>query len=288
MPSHFVRVASLALGLLACTSCSQRDQHGDQSRERRGEDTSSPPDISPTAAPGVAFNYDYEFSLPDERIAATQEVHAAACEKVGIEHCRITGMSYTVDQNEQVKAELNLNLDPLIARQFGKSVQQAVEGNDGKLVRLDIGSSDEGHAIEQAVSQKSDTSAQVERLQRELASTKPGSEARSTLISQIEALQQQSSQEARTIERSQAALANTPMEIHYYGRGGVPGFRANPLREAWQTLVTTVVWLVEILLQVLAILIPVALLGGASIALWRARATRAFRRWIRGPQDTEV
>ena len=67
-------------------------------------------------------------------------------------------MSYSVDQNEQVTAELDLKLDPLIARQFGKTAQQTVESNDGKLVRLDIGSSDEGEAIQQATRQNSDTS----------------------------------------------------------------------------------------------------------------------------------
>jgi hypothetical protein len=77
------------------------------------------------------------------------------------------------------------------------------------------------------------------------------------------------------------------MEFHYYGRGGVPGFRGNPVREAWHTFVTTVVWLVGILLQAIAVLIPVALLVGLFVALWRSRPIRAVRRWIRGPQDVE-
>jgi hypothetical protein len=288
MTSRSVCVASLtAIAVFLCSSCSANDQ-----RERYQEDqagnTSSPPNISPSAAPGVAFNYNYEFNLPDERISATQEAHASACEKLGLARCRITGMSYSVDQDERVTAELDLKLDPIIARQFGKSAQNSVVANDGKLIRLDVGSSDEGEKIDQATRQSSDTSGQIAQLQQELAKTKSGTDARASLMNQIQALQQQASAQSRTIETSQAALATTPMQFHYYGRGGVPGFRGNPVHQAWQTFVTTVVWLVSILLQALAVLIPVGLLIAILIALWRTRPMRAFRVWIAGPQEMDA
>lgn len=287
MPPRPIRFASLAVtAVLFCSSCSQ-SQSG-KSRSSEDAATSSSPNISPTAAPGVAFNYNYDFSLPDSRISATQEAHASTCEKLGLARCRITGMTYRVDQDQQVTAELDLKLDPSIARQFGKSAQQSVEGNDGKLVRLGIGSSDEGQIIELATKQKSGISAQIERLQQELDKTKPGTQARANLVSQIEALQQQASEQNRAIEASQAVLATTPMAFHYYGRGGVPGFRGNPVREAWHTFVTTVVWLVGMLLQALAVLVPVGLLIAALVALWRTRPMRALRRWVKGPQETDA
>lgn len=284
MPSRPLRAASLAVSLFLI-SCSRNDQQGAPVRETETSDTSSPPNIAPTAAPGVAFNYDYEFNLPDERISASQEAHASACEKLGPSRCRITGMSYSVDQDERVTAELDLNVDPLIARQFGKSAQQLVESNDGKLIRLEMGSSNEGQAIEQARKQSNDRSAQIAQLQEELAKTKPGTAARTNLLSQIQALQQQASEQSRAVEASQAALAGTPIAFHYYGRGGVPGFRGNPVREAWHTFITTVVWLVGILLQALAVLVPVGLLLGLFIALWRTRPMRAVRRWVKGGQE---
>lgn len=57
------------------------------------------------------------------------------------------------------------------------------------------------------------------------------------------------------------------MAFHYCGRGGVPGFRGNPVRAAWQTFVTTVVWLVQILLQALAVLVPLGIPGDIRWAL---------------------
>jgi hypothetical protein len=288
MQSRPICLASIATALVLCSSCSKNEPQSGRPRESQTSDASSPPNISPSAAKGVAFDYGYEFSLPDERIAATQEAHASACEKLGPARCRITGMSYSVDQHEQVTAELDLKLDPLIARQFGKSAQQSVEGNDGKLVRLEIGSSDEGQAIQQVTKQRSDVAARIAELQQELARTKPGTAAHANLLSQIQELRQQASEQDQAIEASQAALAGTPMEFHYYGRGGVPGFRGNPIREAWQTFVTTVVWLVEILLQALAVLVPLAILLAFFIALWRTRPLRRFRRWIKGPEETEA
>lgn len=284
MQPRRIWIASLASVLVLCSSCSRNGQ----TPQEQARDTSSAPDISPSAAPGVAFNFSYDFNLPDERISATQEAHASACENLGLARCRITGMSYSVDQNEQVTAELDLKLDPTIARQFGKSAQQTVEGKDGKLIRLDIGSSDEGQVIGQATQQKNDATDQIAQLQQELAKTKPGSAAHANLLGQIENLREQASEQTHKIEASQAVLASTPMAFHYYGRGGVPGFRGNPVHQAWLTFVTTVVWIVGFLLQALAVLVPVGLLVGFLIALWRTRPVRSVRGWIRGPRETDA
>jgi hypothetical protein len=76
------------------------------------------------------------------------------------------------------------------------------------------------------------------------------------------------------------------MELHYYGRGGVPGFRGNPIREAWRRFVITVVGIVGILLQALAVLVPISLLLALLIALWRTRPMRIVRRWVKGAQES--
>ena len=287
MKSRPIYLASIAVIALALCSCSKNEGGVNPSRPE-ASDTSTAPNISPTAAPGVAFNFVYDFNLPDERISATQEAHAAACEKLGPARCRITGISYAVDQHEQVTAELDLKLDPAIARQFGNSAKQSVEVNDGTLIRLNIGSSDEGQTIQQAIKQKSDVAGRIAELQQELARTKVGTATHANLLSQIQELQQQASEQGHAIEAGQAALASTPMAFHYYGRGGVPGFRGNPVRAAWQTFVTTVVWLVQILLQVLAVLVPLGILLAIFIALWRTKPFRMFRGWIAGPKEADA
>lgn len=288
MRAHPVRAASIALILVLVSSCSQGGERAGKPQEGETTDAGSPPNIALSAAPGVAFKYDYQFNLADRRISATQEAHASACERLGLARCRITGMSYNVDENEQVVAGLEVKLAPQIARQFGKAAQQLVERNDGKLVRLHIGSSDEGSAINQATRQQSDESARLAQLREELAKTRAGSEARANLLSQIEALEQQMQRHSMTIAAGQEALATTPMAFHYYGHGGVPGFRGDPLREAWHTFVTTVVWLIGMLLQAVAVLLPLGFLIAALVALWRTRPVKAARRWFAGRKKVET
>ncbi len=144
MPSRpilFSFVSALAL----CTACSKgADQNIPHKPSSEAFDASEPPNIAPSAAPGVAFNYDYRFSLRDNAISAAQESHAGACEGLGLQRCRITGMRYSVDRDENVVAALDLKLDPLLARQFGKSATKLVVQNGGRLDSLEIGSSDEG------------------------------------------------------------------------------------------------------------------------------------------------
>ena len=69
---------------------------------REASDVQEEPNISPTAAPGVAWRYSYNYQLRDEVISRVQEAHASACEALGTAKCRITGLSYSVGEDEAV------------------------------------------------------------------------------------------------------------------------------------------------------------------------------------------
>lgn len=68
-----------------------------------------------TNAAGVAFTYRYDYRLPSDRIAAVQEMHAQACEALR-GRCRITGMSYRLDEAGEVSAGLDLAVAAPVAR----------------------------------------------------------------------------------------------------------------------------------------------------------------------------
>src|SRR3954466_8263787 len=108
------------------------------------------PNVGVTAAPGVAFNYNYAFSLPPTRIAEVQEQHALACERLTAAHCRITGMFYRVNSAHDVEAMLAFKLDPAIARGFGRDGVGAVRGADGMLIESEITGTDVGTQIHAA------------------------------------------------------------------------------------------------------------------------------------------
>ncbi len=76
--------------------------------ESMSADAVAGPNVRVSAAPGVAFNYRYAFRVPDAKIAAVQEEHAAACETLGLSRCRITGMRYSlIDEDQLLEAYPN-------------------------------------------------------------------------------------------------------------------------------------------------------------------------------------
>lgn len=279
MRSTFLRLASVGALALISASCSQSPQDNSSGPSTATRDASETPEIAPSAAPGVSFNYDYRFRLPDSRISATQEAHAAACEQMGLAKCRITGMSYSLDRDENVSAGLSLKLVPGLARAFGKSASRLVEKNDGRLDSLHIGSNDEGERIGGAIRERASITDRIAKIEAELARARD-SDNRAALIQQLDALRAEASRQTSTIAESETALANTPMTFTYYGEGGAPGFRGNPLRESWHIFVATVVAIAGFLLRAIAVLVPLGLVLALLVLLWRSPPVRSARRWL--------
>lgn len=276
---HSFWLGTATIALAAClSSCSKREEGGPEGIVAQEEPAS--PDISPTAAPGVAFSYGYNFKLDDQRISALQETHAAACESLGISRCRITGLRYSIDENEQVSAMLQVKLEPKIARQFGKNAVADVEKVGGKLVNAEFSGEDEGTAIRTASAEKSDFEARIADIERRLAGLKPGDRERTELQQQLDELRSQLATARQQIATSSERLANTPMTFNYYGKGGVPGFGGeNPVAEAWRLMIASGVTLISFVLKGLALLLPWAVLLALLLAAYRSRFGRAVRRW---------
>ena len=52
--------------------------------------------------------YRYAYRLPSAKISLVQEAHAQACEKLGLDRCRITGMRYRLVNQKDIEAMLAL------------------------------------------------------------------------------------------------------------------------------------------------------------------------------------
>jgi hypothetical protein len=102
------------------------DTSGNAAESTAASRASGGPNIGVTAAPGVAFDYRYEFRLPPTRISEVQEQHAQMCERLTVARCRITGMYYRVNNAHNVEANLAFRLDPAIARLFGRDAVRTV------------------------------------------------------------------------------------------------------------------------------------------------------------------
>ena len=239
------------------------------------------PGIDPRAAPGVAFTYRYDFVLPDKSIAAVQEAHASACEKLGPTQCRITGMRYTLLDDERISAKLEFKLSPELARAFGKEGIAAVEKASGKLVDAEINGTDVAPTIENARQIGGDAAAQLAEVERKLTAGKLGDDERAELQAQARELRAQIANAKTEKVAAQAQLASTPMSFSYEGDTGF-SLGGNPVGDAfhatWASL-SSMIWFV---LTAVGVALPWVLLGALLLAIWRSRPGLALRQFVRG------
>jgi hypothetical protein len=217
-----------------------------------------PPGITPTAAPGVAFNYRYVFRLPAENIGRVQEEHAQACEKLTVARCRITALTYDDDGEGDVEAQLSFKLDPAIARTFGRDGIAAVDKAEGELLRAAITGTDVGSEISAATRAQAQQADEVRRIEQQLARPGLSSAERVELQQQLQSLRGsiQATETEQTGRRQQ--LASTPVSFDY--RAGKTGSRleravADATDNFIGAAITALIVLVTLLPWILALLL---------------------------------
>jgi len=268
---------ALCLGLLMATAACGQGGNEDSAlpmQERPASDASEgvsevsadavssrgprPPGVAPTAAPGVAFNYRYAFRMPAENIGRVQEEHAQACEKLGVDRCRITAMNYRDDGDRHVEAQLAFKLDPALARAFGRDGISAVTRAQGELLQAAITGTDVGSEIAAATRVQAQQADEIRRIEQQLARPGLSSGERVELQQQLQTLRDsvRAGQSEQTGRRQ--LLANTPVTFDY--KAGKTGSRleravadavdnfAGAGITALIVLVTLLPWLVLLLL----------------------------------------
>jgi hypothetical protein len=186
--------------------------------------TAGGPNISPTAAPGVAFNYRYSFALAAPRVAELQERHAAMCEELTVARCRITGMSYQVIGPDDIQARLELKLDPSVARHFGRRATEAVLQADGMLTENQISGVDVGSQIRQTGTDIGRLQADLARIEQQLRAATDADE-RLELQEQAQRLRDQIRGLGDQRQAQEETLATTPMVFNYGSGDLVPGYQ---------------------------------------------------------------
>lgn len=267
------RPVTLALVLVAAAStlagCKKEDTEYAQNMSG-----SSAPDIAPSAAPNVAFTYDYRFALAAKDIAAVQERHAAACEGLGLARCRIAGVVYRRSGDDYVQAELALKLAPDIARKFGKDAAATVEAARGTLNQVEIGGEDQSATLRSSEETSESARTERERLERQLADRATPDAVRSELERQLAAQRDVERSAARDGQAARALVAVTPMRFTYSTDGFSPGFTpARTAKSALAVAATLINWLMSLAIVLAALAVPIGLLfliaaHGRRLALW--------------------
>jgi hypothetical protein len=223
---------------------------------RMPRSATSAPGIGVTAAPGVAFNYQYGFSLPSERVAAVQEQHALACEKIGIAQCRITGMLYRRVNEKDIEAMIAFKLDPAIARKFGKDGSDIVDRAEGVVVEVQITGEDAGAAIAQATRSQAEMEEELAKVEAQLARTGVRAAERAELQIRVQQLRDSIRAVRAGKAQQQESLARTPVVFRYGAGDYAPGFEDNApissaLERSWDNVVTGSAALIVILITLL-------------------------------------
>ncbi|MFS0737650.1 hypothetical protein ABC347_11420 [Sphingomonas sp. 1P06PA] len=222
------------------------------SAEHQSEDAvqSGGPNVAVTAAPGVAFNYAYRFAIEARRIAAMQEMHAAACEALGIQRCRITALRFSQPDDHNVSGELTLALAPSLARRFGRNAVAVVERGGGRMVSTEIGGTDTAPETQAAERTASSVRAELAAAERLLASSRGSDSERGARVAQVERLRADLREISAANGTRQASLATTPVTLTYFA-GDATGLAqiSDALRRGGSNILTATAQILYILIS---------------------------------------
>lgn len=228
------------------------------------------PDIGVTSAPGVAFNYRYAYRLANARIQAAQEAHAQMCEKLTVSRCRITGMRYSLVNERDIAASLELKLDPSIARQFGKDATKVITDAEGMLVDQQISGVDMAPTIEGADRGRAALQDDLDRVNRELSRPGLSNIIRERLLTEAAQLRDRIRALGAQKQNAEDSLATTPMMFVYGSGATVPGFdEERPIATAFARAGLAFERAAAFLIVAGATLLPWAVMIALFVWLWR-------------------
>lgn len=278
----------MALALVGCSEQSAEDAGVSDSTASEapaaGEaaDAAAAPRIGIEAAPGVAFDYAYTFRLADNRISKVQEEHAAACETLGVQRCRIADVRYQLTDEKLVEAQTRFKLDPGIARKFGAGAIASVEKAEGVLAAASVAGEDVGTEILASQQRSAGSEAEIARLEGRLKQGGLDKRERAELLAQIGQLRGELGTERQSRRSGEARIAWTSVAFNYVSDGGLPGIgHENPFANAGETLMRSGSTALSFILTLGAALLPWGILAALFVAFWRSRFMRAVRRQLR-------
>jgi hypothetical protein len=239
-----------------------------------------PAAVSPSVAPGVAFQYQYDFRVPGERIEAVQDEHAAACETLGLSRCQITGLSFNQSERGYPQGRMEFLLDPAIARKFGRDAIASVEKAEGVLATSNVSGENVGAAIETSQVRSAGIEAEVKRIEARLAGKGLAADERTELRRRAEELRSMLGSEKQQRREGEARIATTPVAFTYSGNMGIGG--SDTFGDAWSASSSSMATMMSVVLMFFGVVLPWLLPIVVIILLIKSPIGAGLRRWWRG------
>lgn len=238
---------------------------------------SKPAAVSPSVAPGVAFQYSYDFRVPGEKIEAVQDEHAAACETLGLSRCQITGLNFSQSENGYPEGRMEFLLDPAIARKFGRDAIASVEKAEGVLATSNVSGENVGADIASSQVRSAGMEAEVKRIEERLAGKGLANDERVELRRRAEELRDIMGSEKESRRTGEKRIATTPVAFNYSGNMGIGGSGA--FGDAWSASTNSMTSMLGLLLMLAGVVLPWLLPIGAVVLFVKSPLGAGLRRW---------
>ena len=230
----------------------------------------APPRIDANVAPGVAFDFDYAFSLPEAKIAEAQVGHARLCGALGVSRCRVTGLQFSKERDGAVNASMSFKLDPALALSFGRDATELVERADGSLETSNVRGQDAGTAIVEGDRTADQLRADLKRIEVQLALPKLSAQVRQELLSEARDIRNRLASIKSDRDDKVDSLATTPVSFSYEPSETVMGFqRGSAAQTGLAAGAASFGAITTVLAFVLGAFGPWIALGGLGFWLWR-------------------
>ncbi|WP_299328638.1 DUF4349 domain-containing protein [Parasphingopyxis sp.] len=261
------------LGVLA--ACGEASQYADESASA----DRVAPNIDPTAAPGVAFDYAMRLGVPDSLIAELQESHADSCEEMGLDRCQIIGMQFDRSDEGRVRGSLTFLIVPAEARSFAGDAVSSAEEMGGTLLSSRFSGEEVQTAIDDSERSETRIEDRLAEIDRALNAGGLSDDRRAQLESEAADLRARLAGEQQVQAANERRLAMSPLTISYVGEysyGRKPlGQIADEGLQAGRTSLTA---LFTVLVYLVTVLLPWLVVGGLLIFGLRWLSNR-FGEW---------
>ncbi len=205
--------------------------------------------------------------LPHQAQFRGVQRHAAACGRLGLDRCRVTGVSYEQPREDEVSARFDFLLAPDVAHSFGSEAIGVVEKADGKLENASVQGENAGDQIKLSQSDSAALEGEIARLNARLAAKGLTSAERVELQQQIASLREQQRGQAAERKTREASIASTPVSFSYASQGILAG--DGTFTKAASASWSSLEGMLALVTLILGVALPWLALIGGGVLVWR-------------------
>ncbi len=255
-----MRFVTSLVALAALGGCAPMDSS--TANNGSGSAASRPGDAAPL---GTDFDYRYAYRVPAARIGQLQDSHVHGCDLLGPARCRVTAVRYHVGDDNSVSALLSLQIDPAVARSYGRAATAATKAAGGLLIDAQsagMNGAQSGARASGIVAKLREEDANIDATLRAGASD----ESRSAANAKQARIRAAIATIAEIDQNATQSIATTPMLITYASGNAIPslgGSAGATFDNAGQTFIQSLASLAQVMAGIAPWLL--LLLGGALL-----------------------